>query len=97
MVMTTNLVSVTLNVGSQNYTGFELATKLTSLSLHLIYSWVVARTGTTITVVYNRPTHEFLFTSSTSEFPIDSATMWKELGLGRNSGGVLFIIIVYMH
>ena len=30
MVMTTNLVSVTLNVGSQNYTGFELATKLTS-------------------------------------------------------------------
>ena len=95
--MTTNLVSVTLNVGSQNYTGFELATKLTSLLLHLIYSWVVARTGTTITVVYNRPTHKFLFTSSTSEFPIDSATMWKELGLGCNSGGVLLIIIVYMH
>ena len=50
--MTTNLVSVTLNVGSQNYTGFELATKLTSLLLHLIYSWVVPRTATTITVVY---------------------------------------------
>lgn len=73
--------SHTINVGSQNFSSTQLATKITSL---LSLSSATTDLGATIICSFDDTSNKFTFLSNSLEFSITSTTMGKELGLKNN-------------